>query len=231
MRSRGVIRLIDGLFVMKDEAGAITSIEASDLSDAEAAQLGTVLRGLLSQGAGSAPVGAPDTAEGAGGAVGLTAADIRDVAEAIAPGTSALLLLFEHSWAAGLAAAMRDAGGRMLAQGMLTREAVLMIGAELQAVMEAEATIAVAEAIQGAAMLDALATVEAAEAVKSAAVAEAVRALIVAGLIEAAAAREALDVLVTAGVIEQAALDEAAQAVAAGKADVEETKAAQAQTV
>ena len=76
-----------------------------------------------------------------------------------------------------------------LAQGFLTPEALVLVGAEVRAVVEAEATIALADAVKGAAVLDALAVVEEAEAVKQAAAAEAARALIAAGLIEEAARR------------------------------------------
>ena len=76
----------------------------------------------------------------------------------IPAGTSALVLLIEHLWARELKGAVRGAGGIPIIQGFLTPEALLMVGAELRAVVEAEDTIALAQAVQGAAILSALAT-------------------------------------------------------------------------
>ena len=245
LRGRGVIRVLDLLFVMKDEAGDIFAFEDTDLSDEEEAQYGALISAMIGLGAGQDV----ETAVSEALAVsqydyGLTEADVRQVADQIEPGTSAGILLIEHNWAAGFKEAVRNAGGHMLAQGFLTPEALLMVGAELQAIMEAEAAIEVAEAVKGAAMLDALATVVeaaeieeaameeaaaavvAAEMIKTAAAAEAIRALIVAGLIEDAAAQEAIEALVAAELIEEAAFEQAADAVAQAEAVVEEAFAA-----
>jgi uncharacterized membrane protein len=245
LRGRGVIRVLDLLFVMKDEAGDIFAFEDTDLSDEEEAEYGAVISAMIGLGKGQDV----ETAMSEALAVsqndyGLTEADIRQVADKVEPGTSAAILLVEHAWAAGFKEAVRQAGGHMLAQGFLTPEALFMVGAELQAIVEAEAAIEVAEAVKGAAMLDALATVveageiadaaldEAAEAVvaaemiKTAAAAEAIRALIVAGLIEDAAAHEAIEALVAAELIEEAAFGEAQDAVAQAEAVVEEVFAA-----
>lgn len=237
VRSRGVIRLIDALFVAKDEDGEIFALEESDVSREDAAGIGSTLRALLGMQDVGAGNGSAADALIAGG-IGLTVDEVRSAGQALEPGTSALYLLFEHTWAAGLKEAIRNAGGFPLVQGILTPEAVLMVGAELDAVLEAEATIELAEAVKGAAILDALATmaeaeavaddavreaeeiVAAADAIRSAAAAEAVRALIVAGMIEEAAAAEAADVLVAAGLIEAAALEAAAEAAEAAAAEV-----------
>jgi hypothetical protein len=61
---------------------------------------------------------------------------------------------------------LRGAGGVPLVQGFLTPEALMMLGAEVAAVVQAENTIERAQAVEGAAILEALATVEAAEHVK-----------------------------------------------------------------
>jgi hypothetical protein len=116
-----------------------------------------------------------------------------------------------------------------------------MVGAELRAIVEAETTIELAEAVKGAAILDALITMEEAadaaeeamrvtndvidltDAIRAQAAAEAVRALIVAELIEDAAAQEAAEVLVAAGLIEAAALAEAEQVALAAEAEMQAT--------
>ncbi len=175
--------------------------------------------------------------------IGLTVDDVRQAAASLEPGTAVLYLLFEHTWATGLKHAVRNVGGVPIVQGFLTPEAVLMVGAELEAMLEAEATIELAEAVKGAAILDALITIEAAadvideasaaayeavetsNAIRSAAAAEAVRALILAELIEEAAAEEAAGALVAAGLIEAAALQAALEAAAVAEAEVRELSA------
>jgi uncharacterized membrane protein len=233
IRGRGVIRLIDALFVRKDAEGRISAMmRESDLTQEQRETLGAVAGGLLGYITGGEEV-ALQAAEGtaqavADGAFGLGLSDLQDIKDRIGPGQSALLLLIEHTWATALKGAVRGAGGVPIVQGFLTPEALLMVGAEVRAVVEAENTIALAEAIKGAAVLDALATVEEAEQVKQAAAAEAVRALIVAGLIEEAAAQEAVEALIAADLIEQEAAAEAAAAVAKRDAEIERLQGASA---
>jgi uncharacterized membrane protein len=232
VRGRGVVRLIDALFVRKDDQGRITAMmHESDLSTEQRATMGAVAGMLLGSAAGGTEAGAAMAGAAAQsvieGAFGLGLADLKDASDRIAPGTSALLLLVEHAWATELKAAVRGAGGVPLVQGFLTPEALLLVGAEVRAVVEAENTIALADAVKGAAVLDALAVAEAAEEVKQAAAAEAARALIAAGLIEEAAAQEVVDTLVAAELIEEQAVAAAAAAVERANAQVEEVKAAQ----
>ncbi|MCB0195884.1 MAG: hypothetical protein KDJ65_28295 [Anaerolineae bacterium] len=230
----GVIRVLDLLFVMKDETGGIISFTGTDLSPEEEAQYGAVIEQML--GLRSAEGAAGDSTAGSLALTdhdyGLTPEDIQEVAAQIEPGKAAGFLLVEHKWATGFKHAVGDAGGRMVAQGFLTPHALWMVGKELEAMVEAEEAIEMAEAVKGAAMLDALITVAQAEEVKEAAIeeaaeavvmsemvktmaaVEAVQALIVAGMIEDAAAQRAIDALVTAGMIEAAAVSEAEDVVA-----------------
>ena len=206
----------------------------SDITLEQREALGAVAGGLLGYIAGGEDVAvqaADETAQAiAGGAFGLGLGDLQTIKDSIGPGQAALLLLFEHTWATALKGAVRGAGGVPLVQGFLTPEALMLVGAEVRAVVEAEATIALAEAVKGAAVLDALAVVEEAEAVKQAAAAEAARALIAAGLIEEAAAQEAVDTLVAAELIEAPAAAAAAAAAEEGNAQGQDVGAAQAQS-
>jgi uncharacterized membrane protein len=238
VRSRGVIRLIDALAVARNASGDVVAIEDSDFNLDEVANLGTAIRGLVGMNGRTAGAAVDATAERG---IGLTPEDVRRAAEALDPGTGALFLLIEHTWATGLKHAVRNAGGVPVVQGFLTPEAIMMVGAELRAIVEAETTIELAEAVKGAAILDALITMEEAadaaedamrvadevieltDAIRAQAAAEAVRALIVAELIEDAAAQEAADVLVAAGLIEAAALAEAEQVVLAAEAEMQAT--------
>jgi len=238
VRSHGVIRLVDALAVARTASGEVVAVEESDFSVDEVSNLGTAVRGLVGMnGRADRQVSGESAEQG----IGLTTEDVRRVAEELEPGTGALFLLIEHTWATGLKHAVRNAGGVPIVQGFLTPEAVMMVGAELRAIVDAEITIEIAEAVKGAAILDALITMEeAAEAAEEAmrvtdevidittairaqAAAEAVRALIVADLIEDAAAEEAAEALVAAGLIEAAALAEAEDAALAVQAEIQVT--------
>ena len=50
LRERDAVRLLDLLFVAKDEDGAVVELEASELSDAEAAEYGALVRELFGVG-------------------------------------------------------------------------------------------------------------------------------------------------------------------------------------
>jgi hypothetical protein len=225
LRGRGLIRVIDLLFILKEADGTVRSLQASDLLEHEAAEFGALLRRMLAIGAAdeeSAYLGELLSAVmPSGPGQGLSLADIQAAATGIPAEKAAALLLFEHTWTIGLGEAILSADGRMVAQGFVTRDALLAVGRELGAIAEAEGAIERASAIRGAAMLDALTTVAAAEelkrtpgdeAVRAMAAAEAVRALIIAGLLDETVAPEAIDVLVGAGLISAPAVQEAGRA-------------------
>lgn len=234
VRGHGTIRLIDALFVRKDDQGRTSaSMRESDLTLHERETLGAIAGGLLGLMTGgdeeSEALGATEAAQAiAHNAFGLGIGDLQKVTERIEPGHSALLLLFEHTWALDLKGAVRGAGGVPLVEGFLTPEALFMMGAEVQAVTEAENTIARAEAARGIAILDAIATIEVAEEVQQAAVAETARVLIAAGLIEAAAAQEVVDALVEADLIKEWARADAAAATEQHDQELRALKEAQA---
>lgn len=238
LRSRGMIRLIDSLTVTKDEHGEVKSHEERDVSDEESIEIGSAIRAMLeSDGKSSADQDGADEFVSSG--IGFTPDDIKRASHDLEPGTSALYLLFEHTWATGLKHAVRNAGGFPIVQGFLTPEVALMIGAEVEAIVEAERTIDLAEAVKGAAILDAIITAEAAaetassavqgaekvvasaKAVREAAAAEAVRALVVADIIDAAAADLAAQALVSAEMVDPATFEAAAHSAAT---TVEEVK-------
>ena len=233
LRSRGVIRLIDALFVMKDEDGAITRLEASDLSKEARAQLGTVLGGLLGLSAAEAEEAVVNAVAGsetlADRVMGMSRADVRSLVTDLPPGKAVALFLLEHVWAADIKAAVREAGGYPLMQGYLTPETVLLVGRELEATAKAEEAIEMAEAVEGAAMADALQSIAVAEEieadvtkdvaahvtarVKSGIAAEAIRALVLGGVLDESAAGWAFEVLVEQGVVDSETAAEAKQAV------------------
>jgi uncharacterized membrane protein len=233
LRGHGVIRLIDALFVRKDADGRVTSsIRESDLTLQQREVLGAVVGGLLGLMAGgdeeSEALGATLAAQAiADNAFGFGLSDLQNIKDQIPAGNSALVLLVEHRWAQDLKGAVRNAGGVPIVQGFLTPEALFMVGAEMRAIVQAEDTIALAQAVEGAAVLSAIATVQASEMIQQAAVAETARVLLAAGLIEAEAVQEVIDTLVAADLIKQEALSEARAAVDQSNAELAAMKAAQ----
>jgi hypothetical protein len=129
-------------------------------------------------------------------------------------------VLVEHVWAAQLHAAVRRAGGALRAQGFLTPEVELLVGAELKARADAEDALELAHAVRGASLLEALTVLSSRErpsAEQTAqAAAEVIRVLVAEGFVAKAEADGAIEALANAGVIEsalwQAAIDEAEDA-------------------
>ena len=101
---RGLIRILDLLFLKKDGDGNFEAFEALDLEDSEIGELRayeTALAMLLSE------------------------QDVADLAETIEPGSSAAVLVWENLWAAPFGAAVRHAGGQLAASGRIPIQAVI----------------------------------------------------------------------------------------------------------
>jgi DNA-binding NarL/FixJ family response regulator len=218
LRGRGVLRLLDMLFVGKSQDGTVERLTIGDDED-----FGSLLAAVVPVANGGPAVPAPTDDPTAFDRAGAWA-----LADSLPPGTAAAFLLVEHHWAAPLFDAIAETGGTLIGEGFLTAEAGLMVGAEVAAMEEASEVIAQAQADEADALLTAAAArAEAAEAVaeseqiQSAAAASAVRALIAAGLVEEAAAHEAVTALTAAGLIVAAAGQAAAAAVAEDAATVE----------
>jgi len=199
LQGRGVLRLLDFLFVQKTEDGSLAMLDVGDDED-----YGTILSGFF-----------PFEDEGSPATADVDPDELADLASSLRPGTAMALVLVEHLWAGRLFSAVEEYGGELLSEGFITDEGEVLIGAETQALSEAAEAVEAAHAEEAAARLaalqaadDAAAAIDAAERVRSAAAAEALSALIEAGIVEAEAADEAADALVEAGVI-TAAADEA----------------------
>jgi uncharacterized membrane protein len=90
---KGVIRIIDATFVIKDEDGNAAALELTELDPEVAAGLeraGIEVGGLFNE------------------------EDLDAAAEELEPNSSALLLVWENVWAREVAQAMRNAGGEVL---------------------------------------------------------------------------------------------------------------------
>jgi uncharacterized membrane protein len=116
VREKGLIRLVDLVFVSKDMGGLVETKEASDLTGEMAERLRPLSTDIL-------PL--------------LTGEDLEAVAEGMPEGTSAVVMLFEHAWAIKLKQAIEDAGGQLLSQGRVAPEALANLEEELAADREA----------------------------------------------------------------------------------------------
>jgi SAM-dependent methyltransferase len=87
---RGIIRVLDVLFVMAGEDGTVTGFEAVDLDEKGVGDL------AVFEGASTGLLGQDDAAT---------------AAEALEPGTAAVMIVYENRWAAPFVAAVRRNGG------------------------------------------------------------------------------------------------------------------------
>jgi hypothetical protein len=101
---RGIIRVLDLVLLRKDADGSIEGFEISDLDDSEIGQLRSYEAEL---------------------ALLLTEDDVEAIAQAVDPGTSAAVLVFENTWAAPFASAVRRSGGLLVASGRIPVQALL----------------------------------------------------------------------------------------------------------
>src|SRR5215207_4748482 len=101
---RGIIRVLDVLFVTLGPDGTYAGFEATDLDDKGVGDF------RVFEGASSGLLGADDAAT---------------VAEALEPGTSAVVLAYENRWAAPVAAAIRRNGGILIDNQRIPVQAML----------------------------------------------------------------------------------------------------------
>ncbi|MCX4514656.1 MULTISPECIES: DUF6325 family protein [Streptomyces] len=101
---RRIIRILDLLFVRKDTDGSVMLLELSEVDSDGTLDL-TVFEGASS------------------GLLGQD--DIDEAGAAIEPGNSAAVLVYENTWAAPLARAMRASGAQLVAGGRIPVQALL----------------------------------------------------------------------------------------------------------
>jgi len=136
VRRAGVIRLVDMLYVYKDMNGALQSKEMSDLADAQKAEYGLVLRGLLGIRASVKTPGDADKVTAAmaqaPGNFGLSSEQVQQMAAELPNGGSSMLVLFEHVWAVPMKEAILNAGGELITQALISPEAMALGGTTLE---------------------------------------------------------------------------------------------------
>ena len=101
---RGIIRIIDLVFVKKELDGSVRGMAIADLDRDGQLDL------AVFEGASSGLLGQDDLDEAGG---------------ALEPGSSAGILIYENRWAAPLAREIRRGGGQLVASGRIPVQAVL----------------------------------------------------------------------------------------------------------
>jgi hypothetical protein len=134
LREHDVIRMLDLLFVAKDEVGNIAQLEQSDLTVQESAKFGTLVGALFGLGADGEEGAAADRQ--AGDAFADNNSSMRDaadpwfLADTIPAGGVAAIALVEHRWAIPLRDAIEAPAAPDLVDCWLHPEDLIAIGAD-----------------------------------------------------------------------------------------------------
>jgi len=131
LREHDIVRVVDLLFVAKDENGDVAKVEISDIE--ELTELGAVAGALIGFGAAGeagAEVGAVAGAVAASDGAMYDEADVWYIADAIPPGMSAAVAVLEHRWAIPLRDAIERSGGVALADEWIHPEDLIALGVE-----------------------------------------------------------------------------------------------------
>jgi uncharacterized membrane protein len=132
LREHDIVRLIDLLFVKKNEDGEIEVAQRSDLDAEEAQEFGAIIGALVGLGA--------DGEEGAEYGALAGAAELEDghvfddeavwyLGDAIPDGTAAAVALLEHRWAIPLRDKIAQAGGLTLSDAWIHVADLVAVGA------------------------------------------------------------------------------------------------------
>ena len=107
----GIVRILDIAFITKSDDGEVAGMEITELG-------GDVEEVKIFEGASSGLISDDDTVE---------------AAQALEPGTSAALLVYENLWAAPFATAVRRSGGQLVASGRIPVQAIIEALDEVEA--------------------------------------------------------------------------------------------------
>jgi hypothetical protein len=99
----GVVRIVDLVFITKDDDGEVAALELNELDEQVSAQYVTLAAEL------DALIGEED---------------IEDFGEQLEPGSSIALLVVEHVWAKGFADAVANSGGVLLESIRIPRDVI-----------------------------------------------------------------------------------------------------------
>jgi hypothetical protein len=109
---KGIISLVDVVFVGRADNGDAVVLELDNKDDPRYAAFAPLLKNRMGL---------------------FTQEDVEQVATTMPPGTSGLILLFEHRWAVDVKNALTNAGGFLVARTVIPPEVVEEVSQELEA--------------------------------------------------------------------------------------------------
>lgn len=112
LMERGVVRILDLIFVTKALDGTVAGLALADLDGDGELDL------AVFEGASSGLLGAED---------------VQDAGSVLEAGSSAMVLVYENAWAAPFASALRRGGAQLVASGRIPHELVVEALDELDA--------------------------------------------------------------------------------------------------
>jgi len=199
LRGRGIIRVLDVLYISKDDRGFFrVEPRIEDLGPASSPAESVLWRLLSDDDSEFGPLASLDVHRA--GDVGLDLSAVEGLAQSIEPGTSALLMLVETMWEHDLLDAVLTSEGFPIVFGRLEPETMLVIGPDLVSTARAARVAERVAAARGAAILDALDRAETKATIA---------ALLNARLIVDCDVEDALDALAVAGLVPLASLVQA----------------------
>lgn len=117
IQEKGLIRVVDLLFVRKNADDTVTALEVRDLDDSEQAALGSIQESLMGL---------------------ITPQDIVTLSSTLPVDTSATIVLLEHLWLSRLEEAVERANGVIHIGGMIPHPTLQQVEQELVAAAQAQ---------------------------------------------------------------------------------------------
>ena len=109
---RGVIRILDLAFLRVEDDGSVTAVEIGDFDNDGTTDL------AVFEGASSGLLGDED---------------LNEASNALEPGSTAAMIVYENTWAAPFATALRKGGAQLVANGRIPINAIIQALDELEA--------------------------------------------------------------------------------------------------
>ena len=109
--NKGIINLVDVVFIGRSDSGDAVVLELDNKDDPRYAAFAPLLKNRMGL---------------------FTQEDIEQLAATMPPGTSGLIVMFEHRWAVALKEALQDAGGFLVARTVVPPEIVEEVSQELE---------------------------------------------------------------------------------------------------
>jgi hypothetical protein len=101
---RNAIRVLDLVMIVRGEDGSVEASELRDADDSEVGELRALERDL---------------------AVLLAEEDIEEIGASLEPGSAAMVLVWENTWAASFGSAVRRSGGELVTTGRIPTQALI----------------------------------------------------------------------------------------------------------